>query len=111
MPSDLDIAIRKLRACAEGIPASMAWAEVPFKIGEVTALLDRLDQLTADRKADRDRLATLTEAAELHRPESRDRHGEVTHDPVKAVLDWWCRQCARRVKAAGCGTWKAAGLS
>lgn len=107
MPSHLDDAVRKLRTCGEGIPASITWAEVPFKIGEVRALLARLDQLTADRKTDRTRVATLTAATDLHRPEARDKYANVTLDPNQAV-DWWCRQCARRVRASGCGTWKAA---
>lgn len=109
MLTELAEAMQTLRSCANGIPAHLEWPEVPLKIGKVRALVRHIDQLVADRNADRARLATLTAAAELHRPEARDQYGHVTTEPAAAV-NWWCRQCARRVRAAGCATWKAAKL-
>lgn len=107
-PRDLAEALRSLRAAAS-LPDTMLWGEVPIKVPQARAVVTRLDRLEADLENARGRQAALTAAAELHRPEGRDRHVVVTHDPAQAVT-WWCRQCARTVKARGCATWKLAGL-
>lgn len=109
MADDLAETLRTLRSVADGLPASLTWAEVAIKVGQARALVAHVDQLTAHLEQARGQLATLTVAATLHRPEPHDKHGHTTNDPAQAVT-WWCRQCSQRVKAAGCTTWKRAGL-